>query len=354
MPYRLKYKSAKIGASPGALVHVGEQRLEKTRIRLVQYSPEKLDEIDVSPFEMVFPTITKSQFTWMNIDGIHDVDLIDRIGRHFDIHPLTLEDILNTAHRPKFETFEHYGYIVLKMMRYDDKASQIATEQVSLILTENVLVSFLESYGELFEPVRSRLRKGHGRIRKSGCDYLAYALIDAVVDHYFSLIDQISTQIENLENEILESPTSNTLQQVYGLKGDIIYLRKQIWPLRDVISLMVKEESCFIQETTRVFLRDVYDHTIQIIDTIETQRDHITGLLDLYMTQVSRKMNEVMKVLTIVATIFIPITFIAGVYGMNFRYMPELEWPWGYGLVWSLMIVVVIVMILYFYKKRWL
>lgn len=354
MPYRLKYKSSKIGAAPGALVHVGEQRIEKNRIRLVHYSPENFDEFDVNPLEMVFPATQKSEFAWINIDGIHDVDLIDRIGRHFHIHPLTLEDILNTAHRPKFETFENYGYIVLKMIQYDVGTGQVSTEQVSLILTENVLVSFLESHGEIFEPVRARLRKGQGRIRKAGCDYLAYALVDAVVDHYFSLLDQISTKIESLEDEIIEAPTSNTLQQVYSLKGDIIYLRKQIWPLREVISLMAKEESYFIQENTRLFLRDIHDHTIQIIDTIETQRDHVTGLLDLYMTQISYKMNEVMKVLTIVATLFIPITFIAGVYGMNFRHMPELEWPWGYGLVWGLMIAVVITMVLYFNKKKWL
>ena len=354
MPYRLKYKSSKIGAAPGALVYVGEQRIEKTRIRLVQYSSGKIEEYDIQPLDLVFPPIKRSDFTWINLAGIHDVNLVDRISRHFDIHPLTVEDILNTAHRPKYEVFDQHSYIVFKMLHYDIKASQVATEQVSLILTKNVLISFLESHGDLFEPVRVRLRKDHGRIRKTGCDYLAYSLVDAVVDHYFTLLDQIGSRIENLENQIFESPTPETLQQIYDLKGDTIYLRKQIWPLREVINLMVKEESSIIQDTTKVFLRDVHDHTIQIIDTIEVQRDLITSLLDLYLSKISHKMNEVMKVLTIVATVFIPITFIAGVYGMNFKNMPELTWPWGYGLIWLLMLTIVVAMIILFKKKRWL
>ncbi len=354
MPHRFRYKSAKIGAAPGTLVHIGEQRIENTRIGLTTYDSDKIEERQAETIEAALAGCSGPNYTWLNIDGIHDIELIDRLGRHFDIHPLTLEDILNTAHRPKFEEFEHYGYIVLKMLRYDPVDNQLSMEQVSLILTETVLISFQESRGDVFEPVRARLRKGRGRIRKAGSDYLAYALIDAVVDHYFTILEQIGTQIEEMENRILTSPEPETLQRLHDLKREIIYLRKQIWPLREVVGGMAKEESALIQAATMVFLRDVHDHTIQIIETIESQRDLLAGLLDLYMTGISNRMNEVMKVLTIIATIFIPITFIAGLYGMNFKNMPELEWPWGYGLALGVMIVMAISMVLYFRKKKWL
>jgi magnesium transporter len=346
--------SRKAGEPPGTLVHIGERQIDQVRLTLVNYDPHLLDERQVNTLDEALGLCTGERSTWLNIDGIHDIELISRLGQHFNIHPLTQEDILNTTHRPKFEEFDHYAYIVLKMLRYDSGAGRVLTEQVSLILTERVLISLQETQGDVFEPVRARLQKGRGRIRNAGCDYLAYALIDAVVDHYFAIMEQIGIQIEAIEDQTLSNPTSAVLQRIHAMKREILYLRKQIWPLREMLGTMAKEEPALIKEETMIFLRDVHDHTIQIMETIESQRDLLAGLLDLYMTGISNRMNEIMKVLTIIATIFIPISFIAGVYGMNFKHMPELEWPWGYEAVWGVMIAMVIVMVLYFKKKKWL
>ncbi len=354
MPRLFTKMKKSAGAAPGTLVHIGEQRLEKVRLSVVTYTADSMEERQVDTLEEAITLCDGTEIAWLNIDGIHDIELIGRLGQQFGIHPLTQEDILNTAHRPKFEEFERYAYIVLKMLRYDSADRRVLTEQVSLIFTEKVLISFQESQGDVFEPVRMRLRKGRGRIRKAGCDYLAYALIDAIVDHYFVILEQIGIQIEEMESETLSDPTEAVLKRIHEMKREILYLRKQVWPLREVVGVMAKEEPALIQEGTMIFLRDVHDHTIQIMETIESQRDILAGLLDLYMTGISNKMNEVMKVLTIMATIFIPITFIAGVYGMNFKHMPELEWPWGYGLVWGVMIAMVIAMVFYFKKKNWL
>jgi magnesium transporter len=346
--------SIKAGNAPGTLVHIGEQRIENVRLSLITYNPDTIEEHQVDTLDEAIALCQGSGFVWLNIDGIHDVDVIGRLGRHFGIHPLIQEDILNTSHRPKFEEFERYAYIVLKMLHYDSSESRVLTEQVSLILTRDALISLQESPGDVFDPVRARLHKGPSRIRTAGSDYLAYALIDAIVDQYFTILEQIGIQIENIEDDTMCDPTPAVLKRIHGMKREILYLRKQVWPLREVVGIMAKEESALIQNDTMIFLRDVHDHTIQIMETIESQRDILAGLLDLYMTGISNRMNEVMKVLTIMATIFIPITFIAGVYGMNFRHMPELEWPWGYAMVWGVMIAVVIGMLLYFKKKNWL
>jgi magnesium transporter len=347
-------QSHKAGTAPGTLVHIGEQRIEEVRLTLVSYDSETLEEHRANTAEEALALCDGHRLTWFNVDGIHDIELIGQLGRHFDIHPLTQEDILNTAQRPKFEEFEPYAYIVLKMLHYDPTVGRVWTEQVSLILTERVLISFQESPGDVFDPVRTRLQKARGRIRSTGCDYLAYALIDAIVDQYFSILEQTGTQIEAIEDQTLSTPTTAVLQRVHALKRELLYLRKQIWPLREVVGAMAKEESTLIQDDTRIFLRDVHDHAVQIMETIESQRDLLAGLLDLYMTGISNRMNEIMKVLTIIATIFIPITFIAGVYGMNFKHMPELEWRWGYGLVWCVMIAVVIALVIFFKRKKWL
>jgi magnesium transporter len=346
--------SQKAGAPPGTLVHIGEQQIDRSRLTVVNYDSHAAEEHRVGSLDEALALCTGDRLTWLNIDGIHDIELIGRLGRHFDIHPLTQEDILNTTHRPKFEEFDNYAYIVLKMLRYDPGNGRVLTEQVSLILTERILISLQETEGDVFDPVRLRLQKGRGRVRNAGCDYLAYALIDAVVDHYFSILEQIGIQIEAIENQTLSNPTTSVLQHIHTMKREILYLRKQIWPLREVVGTMAKEEPALIKEETMIFLRDVHDHTIQIMETIESQRDLLAGLLDLYMTGISNRMNEIMKVLTIIATIFIPVTFIAGVYGMNFKHMPELEWPWGYAMAWGVMITMVVVMVVYFKKKKWL
>lgn len=342
------------GSAPGTLVHIGERKTDQTFITVMDYTDDQVREQQVDAIEQVFPLKDSPTATWINIDGIHDLQLIESIGAHFGIHALTLEDIVNTGHRPKVESFDDYVFMVIKMLRFNDTGDEILSEQVSLVLGPHWLISFQEAPGDIFEPVRERIRKGRGRIRKAGCDYLAYALMDAVVDNYFVILEKIGTQIETLEDGITENPEMDVLHAIHALKREVIYLRKQVWPLREFVNRLIKEETELVREGTYLFLGDVYDHIVQVIDTIESYRDLLGGLIDLYLSMVSNRMNEVMKVLTIIATIFIPITFVAGIYGMNFKNMPELEWPWGYGMVWALIVGIAVVMIIYFKKKRWL
>jgi magnesium transporter len=281
------------------------------------------------------------------------VDILERIGKHFGLHPLILEDILHTDQRPKMEDSENYLFIVTKMLSYDEE-NHLNVQQFSLVLGQNYIITFQERVGDVFEPVRERLRKGKGRIRKMPPDYLAYALIDAVVDHYFIVLERIAERVEEIEEELIRNPTPETLKTIHHLKRELIFLRKSVWPLRELIGALERGESSLVHEKTTIFLRDLYDHTIQVIDTVETLRDMVSGMLDVFLSSVSNRMNEVMKVLTIIATIFIPLTFIAGIYGMNFKFMPELEWHWGYPLVWSIMIVVGVVMLFYFKRRKWL
>jgi magnesium transporter len=292
--------------------------------------------------------------TWINIDGVHDVEVIEKIGRHFDIHPLVLEDILHTGQRPKMENFESYLFIVIRMLYYDDEKHETTSEQVSLLVGKNFVISFQEMVGDVFDNVRDRIRGGKARIVKEGADYLAYSLLDTIVDSYFSILEKTGDRIEILEEKLISDPSPETLSIIQKIKREMIFLRRSVWPLREVISSLERDESEIIHESTHVYLRDVYDHTIQVIDTVEALRDMIAGMLDIYLSSVSNRMNEVMKVLTIIATIFIPLTFIAGVYGMNFEFMPELKMRWSYPVVWMVMGVVGILMLGYFKRKRWL
>jgi magnesium transporter len=354
MPRFLRKISKKAGLPPGTLVHVGEPKTEKVKIRLTTYRDSDYEEKDVESIAECLPCKERAGVAWIDIEGIHQVDIIEKAGKTFNLHPLVLEDILNTEQRPKVDEFEDYIFVILKMLTYDDTAAQVKIEQVSLVLGADFLISFQEAQGDVFEPVRERLRKGKGRIRKMGHDYLAYALIDAVVDNYFIVLEKLGEEIESLEEELMIDPGPATVQTIHILKRELIYLRKSVWPLRELIKGLEKSESDLFQEKTTVFLRDVYDHTIQVIDTVETFRDMVSGMLDVYLSSVSNRMNEVMKVLTIMATVFIPLTFIAGIYGMNFKFMPELEWHWGYPLVWAVMAAVFVVMLIYFKRKKWL
>jgi len=354
MPRFIKKQLRKAGTSPGTLIHIGEQKVDETQMTLIDYDEEHLQERVLDGIEEAFPLKDLPTVTWINIDGLHQLDIIEKVGRHFNIHPLVLEDIVNTGQRPKTEEFEDLIFVVLKMLHYDENLEKITSEQFSLVLGPNFLISFQEIQGDVFRTVRERIRKPKTRIRKAGCDYLAYALIDAIVDHYFLILEKLGENIEALEEDLLENPSPETLQTLHEMKREMIYLRKQIWPIRELINSLVKGESSLINESTRLFFRDIYDHTIQIIDTIESYRDILSGMLDIYLSTLSNKMNEVMKVLTIIATIFIPITFVAGIYGMNFKFMPELEWRWGYVMVWAIIVVVVGIMISYFKKKKWL
>jgi len=355
MPRLLKkVAKKKMGLPPGTLVHVGEKKAEKVRISIIDYDEAHVEEKEAKSVEECFPFKDKPSVTWINVDGLHEVNLIEQLGAHFGLHPLLLEDILHTEQRPKLEDHEAYLFVVLKMFYYNGEAREIEAEQVSLILGPNFVISFQEREGDVFKYVRERIRNSKGRIRKVGADYLAYALIDAIVDNYFIILEKLGETIESLEEELVTNPMPDTLQTIHHLKREMIFLRKSVWPLREVISALDRGESPLIQESTDVYLRDLYDHTIQVIDSVETFRDMVSGMLDIYLSSVSNKMNEVMKVLTIIATIFIPLTFIAGIYGMNFQYMPELGWRWGYPAVWFVIGTILIVMLVYFRRKKWL
>jgi magnesium transporter len=350
----IKRTSQKAGMSPGTLMHIGEKKIEKTRITLINYNPEHFEEKVLQSIEESFLDKDTPPVSWINIDGLHEVEVIEKIGTHFGIHPLTLEDIVNTDQRPKVDDFDDYLYIVLKMLILNETTCHISSEQVSLILGPHYLISFQEMEGDVFNFVRERLRKGRVQMRKSGPDYLAYALMDAVVDHYFLILEKMGERIEQFENRVYSEPTPEILQAIHDLKREIIYLRRQVWPMREVLNIWQKTESPMVQQSSKVFIRDVYDHTIQVIDTIESFRDIIAGILDLYLSAVSNRMNEVMKVLTIMATIFIPLSFIAGIYGMNFKFMPELEWKWSYPVLWAVLVAIFGGMLLYFRRKKWL
>lgn len=343
----------KVGLPPGTLVHVGEKKTEKTRVTVIEYDREGFQEKEIEKIEESFILKDKPTVTWINLDGLHQTDIIEKVGAHFGIHPLVLEDIVHTGQRPKTEDHGDYIFTVLRMLYYDQEEEEIISEQISVILGPNYVISFQEREGDIFNPIRERIRNGKGRIRKAGADYLAYGLLDAIVDHYFLILENLGEKIESLEEELVTHHTPETLQMIHKLKTTMISLRKSVWPLREVIGGLERGESPLITEPTGIYLRDLYDHTIQVIDTIETFRDMVSGMLDIYLSSVSNRMNEVMKVLTIIATIFIPLTFIAGIYGMNFKFMPELEWHFGYPLALLVMLSIVGLMVIYFRRKRW-
>ncbi len=347
-------RSKKAGLAPGSLVYTGTKRQKPPKITIFDYSTDKVEEKVCSSVEETFKYRDTASVTWINIDGIHKVDLIEKIGKHFNIHPLILEDIVNTNQRPKVEDLEEFLFIILRMHANNSTATNFNTEQVSILITENCVISFQEQEGDLFDPIRNRIRTGKGKIRSMGTDYLAYVLIDAVVDNFFFILEQTGEVTENLENEVMENPIPEVLQKLHSLKRNLLFLRKSVWPLREEITKLQRTESSLITSSTNIYLNDVYDNTIQIIDMVETMRDIITGLLDMYLSNISNKMNEVMKVLTIIATIFIPLTFIAGIYGMNFANMPELQFKWGYFIVLGIMGFIGILMVWYFHKKKWL
>ena len=351
----IKKRSQKAGLPPGTLMHIGEQRAEAPKMTVMDYDEAGLHEGELKTFEECCPYKDKPTMTWINIDGLHQKEVLEKLSGYYGFHPLVMEDIMNTDQRPKMEDYTDYLYIVLRMLHYDDGENKITSEQVSLIVAPRMVISFQEGLdGDVFGPLRERLHNDKGRIRKMGSDYLAYSMLDAVVDSYFMILEKLGERIELLEEELISDPDTETLQEIHYLKREMIFLRKAVWPLREVIGMMMRGESPLIHDSMKIYLRDVYDHTIQVIDTIETLRDMVTGMLDIYLSSMSNRMNAVMKVLTIIATIFIPLTFIAGVYGMNFKYMPELEWRFGYPMLWVIMIGIGISMLILFRKKKWL
>ena len=344
----------KAGISPGTLVHIGEKRAETVNITCLEYNAADLRERQVNtPANLSDIVPTDRYVTWVNIDGLHDVGLIEGVGRRFGIHALVLEDILNTSQRPKLEDFEDYLFITLKMFDVEEDGG-VETEQASIILGKDYVLSFSEDVRDSLTLIKDRLRRGKGKIRSGGGDYLVYALLDAIVDQYFLVLDRYNQTIESLEDEILEDPGPETLSSIHAAKRELIFFHRHIWPLRDILGQLKKGDLPHVQETSRIYIADVYDHLTQVIETTEAFRDILSGLQDLYLSTLSHKMNEVMKVLTIIATLFIPLTFIAGIYGMNFDYMPELRWPWGYFGIWGVMIAVTVGLLFYFRRKKWL
>ncbi len=354
MARTIKSKSKKIGLEPGTLVYTGEKPSGEIKIVLINYSESQITGKDLKNIEESFSFINQSTITWIDIRGLNNIQMIEQIGKNFNIHPLVLEDILSTNQRPKINEYEDYAFIVLKTFDYCEEEKIINSEQISIIFGKNFLISFHEGSGKLFDAVSNRLQNNKARIRKSGTDYLAYSLIDTVVDNYFNILEKIGEEIENVEDELITNPQPENLHSIHRLRREMILLRKSVWPLREVINIMERGETVLIKKTTGIFLRDLYEHTVQIIDTIESYRDMVSGMLDTYLSSVSNRMNEVMKVLTIIATIFIPITFVAGVFGMNFKHMPELDWNWAYPVgFWTAMIIITALMIFYFKKKNW-
>ncbi len=346
--------STKSGMPPGSLVHIGERKTENPEITIVDYEAERLTERTVKTIDECVPFRDTPTVTWINIAGIHEISVLRELAECYSIHPLVMEDILNTHERPKFEEFENYLFIVLKYLNLDPVSGEITAEQVSLIIGPNLVISFEEAPTDVFNAVRDRLRNDRGRIRTAGADYLAYCLLDTVVDHYFVVLEGLVGQIEEVEDELVGNPSREMLQRVHRLKRELIFMRKSVWPLREVLAAMERADTKLIQPSTDIYLRDIYDHTIQILDTIESLRDLVSGMHDTYLSSVSNRLNEVMKVLTMWATIFIPLTFVAGVYGMNFDYLPELRWRWGYFAFWGAMLLTAGGMLVYFRKKKWL
>ena len=347
-------KPRSLGHPPGSLIAQEVESPHPLNLSLIQYGPEiPGEEVQLQNLNQILPFSKKVPVSWLNIDGSHQIEILEELGSKLEIHPLILEDIHNTSQRPKLEDYDRYLFLEMNMLSWDEEQSQVEAEQISLLLGDTYLITFQESKKDVFDAVRKRIREGKSRLTNGGPDYLAYSLIDAVVDHYFLVLENIGEQIEFLEDELVKDPDPETLHAIHDLKRELIFIRKSVWPLREVISALERGESPTFQQPTLIYLRDVYDHVIQIIDTVETFREMASGMLDIYLSSVSNRMNEVMKVLTMIATIFIPLSFIVGLYGMNFKYMPELSWRWGYPMVWGVILAVVAGMVIYFRRKKW-
>lgn len=336
------------------MIHIGAASDKIVPISVIAYTADEILESHYEQVEEYVANQSETGVLWVNVEGVHDVELIRTLGEKHIFHPLVLEDIVNTVQRPKIEDYGEYLFIVLKVLR-PLGSGEFSSEQLSIILGKDYIFTFQEEgRNDPFKSVRDRIRGGKGKIRNMGADYLAYTLIDAIVDGYFVILEELGERIVDVEEELTLSSDQKTLQLINSIKKEIIFLRKTVWPLREAISFLERGDSPILQSNTRLYFRDVYDHTVQVIDTVETYRDLLSGMLDLYLSSVSNRTNEVMKFLTIIGTIFMPLTFLVGVYGMNFKHFPELEWSYGYFILWIFMISLALLMITYFRKKRWL
>lgn len=349
-----KRYTQKVGKPPGTLEYLGEKRTEPVRITVLDYDETHFQIDKTEAVATCLPYKDTETVTWIQVEGIHDISVIEEIGECFGIDPLLLEDMLSPTQLPKIEITENFVFIYLKSLDYDTESDKVSREQISLVLGPNYVISLQENYSKIFASIRNRLQNGHGRIRRMHAGYLAYALIDVIVDHYFVVLDEINERVQVLEEEIMQNPLPEVLAKVNDLRAEQLLLRRPIFPLRDVLIEILQDDIPLFGEEIHPYLRDVYDHLMQVIQMLEVVRSSITGLFDLYTSAVSHRMNEVMKVLTIVATFFIPLTFIAGIYGMNFKYMPELDNTWGYPIVLLIMLGISIGMFIYFKCKKWL
>ncbi|MGR9073716.1 MAG: magnesium/cobalt transporter CorA [Gammaproteobacteria bacterium] len=353
MAQALKNASEKTGLPPGALVHVGEKMDERPKITIIEIGPDKTRKQSAETIEELLQYKGRKTVSWVNIEGLHDVELIAEIERHFNIHPLVLEDILNTHQRPKFEEFEDFLFVVLKGLTFDDVDLKIRYEQISIVILDGMVITFKEKADDLFAPVDHQLLNGKGRFGKKGADYLAYTLLDAIVDQYFNFQDSLDEYVESIEDELLFNPSEKTLEKIQKLRREVIFVRKSIAPVRELLAALIRCDSALIDPKTHIYLGDVYDHSIRVIESLESYRELVSGMIDIYLSSISNKMNAVMKVLTVFASIFIPLTFVAGVYGMNFEYMPELKWRWAYPSLWVFFIFQIIFSLVFFKKKKW-
>ena len=350
----IRHAHRNVGMPPGSVVFAGEAPSEPVEVTVTDYAEDHLAEKTVDPSVLPPMYRTPATTTWIQASGIHDVDVIRTLGSYFGLHPLVQEDIANVHQRPKLEAFDDYVYIVVKQIDVDADGTNGRAQQISLIVGDGYVLSFQESGRAPFDVVRKRIRNGRGRIRNEGADYLAYALLDVVVDQYFVALDAFATRTEALEDDILEPPTNDTQEELNALRRDLVFVRRMTSPIRDVLSQLERIDAPFWKDTTRPFVRDVHDHAVQVLDLLESMRDVVNGLTDLYMTTLSNRMNEIMKVLTIIGTIFIPLTFVAGIYGMNFSYMPELNHPYGYPIAMAVMVGIAVVLLVYFRRRDWI
>ncbi len=351
-----KFNQHAPGTAPATLVSTST---EKPIIRHIEYDHNTYEDVEIGDIERCFPSRDNDRITWVNIDGLGDVEMLKKLGQHYGLHPLALEDVLHTGQRPKCEEYDDHYFIVLQMV-YRDKDAELIFEQMSLFVGKNFVITIQETRGDVFNPVRVRLSRAMGNLRKSGSDYLAYALIDAVVDHYFPVLESIGDLLESMEDEVLEHPTQEFVKRLHECKRTLVHLRRGAWPQREILSALQRDETGVVKNETRPFLRDCYDHSIQIMDIVENYRELTSSIMDIYLSAVSQRTNDVMRVLTVLSSVFMPLTFLAGIYGMNFDHeasswnMPELHQKYGYPIFVGISLVIAITMVIIFKRKKWL
>lgn len=351
----VRQRAKKAGQPPGTLMYTGQQQ---NKVPIITVSTFDTTDCEVTTGKDIHESLSKQNFKkmcWINVEGMQEVSLINEIAQHFSIHPLTVEDILNVEQRPKIEEFDGYTFLTLKMLHWAKEHSELSVQQISIIFGKNFILSFQESNTSIFDLIRMKLQSTSSqRLRQQNSDYFAYRLLDAIVDEYFVVLECLGEEIERVEEKIISAPTPQNSKIIYRLKRQMLMLRKSIWPLREVVSHLLYEEEALITKFTRLYLRDLYDHTMQAIDTVETFRDMLTSMLDMYLSGLTIRMNEIMKTLTIITTIFIPITALSSIYGMNLPNIPFMKSSWGFSIIASIMVASVTGMVIYFRRKKWI